>query len=103
MDATVSQEIEETVNGNRVVLFMKGTKDFPQCGFSGRAVQILRNLDVDFRDVNVLEDNRIREGIKEYADWPTIPQLYVEGEFLGGSDLMLEMYQNGELEEVVKG
>lgn len=103
MDATLSQKIEEAVNSDRVVLFMKGTKDFPQCGFSGRAVQILQNLGVDFREVNVLEDNSIREGIKEYADWPTIPQLYVDGEFVGGSDLMLEMYQNGELEGVVKG
>lgn len=103
MDATLSQKIEETVNSDHVVLFMKGTKDFPQCGFSGRAVQILQNLGVDFRDVNVLEDNSVREGIKEYADWPTIPQLYVDGEFVGGSDLMLEMYQNGELEGVVKG
>lgn len=102
MDTAVSQKIEDTVNSDRVVLFMKGTKDFPQCGFSGRAVQILQNLDVDFREVNVLEDNSIREGIKEYSDWPTIPQLYVDGEFVGGSDLMLEMYQNGELEEVVK-
>lgn len=102
MDTAVSQKIEDTVNSDRVVLFMKGTKDFPQCGFSGRAVQILQNLDVDFRDVNVLEDNSIREGIKEYSDWPTIPQLYVAGEFVGGSDLMLEMYQNGELEGVVK-
>jgi len=102
MDTAVSQKIEDTVNSDRVVLFMKGTKDFPQCGFSGRAVQILQNLDVGFRDVNVLEDNSIREGIKEYSDWPTIPQLYVDGEFVGGSDLMLEMYQNGELEGMVK-
>ncbi len=102
MDTAVSQKIEDTVNSDRVVLFMKGTKDFPQCGFSGRAVQILQNLDVDFRDVNVLEDNSIREGIKEYSDWPTIPQLYVDGEFVGGSDLLLEMYQNGELEGMIK-
>ncbi|MFB6260964.1 MAG: Grx4 family monothiol glutaredoxin, partial [Thiohalorhabdaceae bacterium] len=75
----------------------------PQCGFSGRSVQILQNLGVEFEDVNVLEDNQIREGIKEFSDWPTIPQLYVDGEFVGGSDIMLEMYQNGELESVVKG
>jgi monothiol glutaredoxin len=102
MDEAVSKKIEETVNGNRIVLFMKGTKDFPQCGFSGRSVQILQNLGVDFTDVNVLEDNSIREGIKEFSDWPTIPQLYVDGEFVGGSDLMLEMYQNGELQDMVK-
>jgi len=103
MEEAVSKKIEDTVNSNRIVLFMKGTKDFPQCGFSGRSVQILQNLGVDFADVNVLEDNSIREGIKEYSDWPTIPQLYVGGEFIGGSDIMLEMYQNGELEGVVKG
>ena len=102
MDEAVSKQIEETVTGNRVVLFMKGTKDFPQCGFSGRSVQILQNLGVEFQDVNVLDDNNIREGIKEFSDWPTIPQLYVDGEFVGGSDIMLEMYQNGELEGVVK-
>jgi len=102
MDEAVSKQIEETVNGHRLVMFMKGTKDFPQCGFSGRSVQILQNLGVDFADVNVLEDNSIREGIKEFSDWPTIPQLYVDGEFVGGSDIMLEMYQNGELESMVK-
>jgi monothiol glutaredoxin len=102
MEATVSKKIEDYVNGNRIVLFMKGTKDFPQCGFSGRAVQILQNLGAEFQDVNVLEDNEVREGIKEYSDWPTIPQLYIDGEFVGGSDLMLEMYQNGELAEMLK-
>jgi len=102
MEATVSKKIEDYVNGNRIVLFMKGTKDFPQCGFSGRAVQILQNLGAEFQDVNVLEDNEIREGIKEYSDWPTIPQLYIDGEFVGGSDLMLEMYQNGELADMLK-
>jgi len=102
MEATVSKKIEDYVKGNRIVLFMKGTKDFPQCGFSGRAVQILQNLGAEFQDVNVLEDNEVREGIKEYSDWPTIPQLYIDGEFVGGSDLMLEMYQNGELAEMLK-
>ncbi|MFA9461854.1 Grx4 family monothiol glutaredoxin [Thiohalorhabdus methylotrophus] len=102
MDTAVNEKIEGFVNGHKVVLFMKGTKDFPQCGFSGRAVQILQNLGVDFQDVNVLEDGNIREGIKEYSDWPTIPQLYIDGEFVGGSDLMLEMYQNGELEGMLK-
>ena len=102
MDAAVNEKIEGYVNGHKVVLFMKGTKDFPQCGFSGRAVQILQNLGADFQDVNVLDDGSVREGIKEYSDWPTIPQLYIDGEFVGGSDLMLEMYQNGELEGMLK-
>jgi len=102
MEATVSQKIEEYVNGHRIVLFMKGTRDFPQCGFSGRAVQILQNLGAEFEDVNVLMDNDVREGIKEFSDWPTIPQLYIDGEFVGGSDLMLEMYQNGELADMLK-
>ena len=102
MEQAVSQKIENYIRDNQVVLFMKGTKDFPQCGFSGRAVQILQNLDVNFQDVNVLEDNSIREGIKEYSDWPTIPQLYVNGEFVGGSDIMLEMYQSGELAGIFK-
>ncbi len=103
MEQAVNQKIEDYISGNRVVLFMKGTKDFPQCGFSGRAVQILQNLGVDFQDVNVLDDNSIREGIKEFSDWPTIPQLYVNGEFVGGSDIMLEMYQSGELAGMVEG
>ena len=102
MEQAVSQKIEDYIRDNQVVLFMKGTKDFPQCGFSGRAVQILQNLDVNFQDVNVLEDNSVREGIKEYSDWPTIPQLYVNGEFVGGSDIMLEMYQSGELAGIFK-
>ncbi len=103
MEQAVNQKIEDYISGNRVVLFMKGTKDFPQCGFSGRAVQILQNLGVDFQDVNVLDDNSIREGIKEFSDWPTIPQLYINGEFVGGSDIMLEMYQSGELAGMVEG
>jgi monothiol glutaredoxin len=102
MEATVSKKIEDYVNGHRIVLFMKGTRDFPQCGFSGRAVQILQNLGAEFEDVNVLMDNEVREGIKEFSDWPTIPQLYIDGEFVGGSDLMLEMYQNGELADMLK-
>jgi monothiol glutaredoxin len=94
----VQQRIDGIVKGNRVVLFMKGTPQFPMCGFSGRAVQILKACGVrDLVAVNVLDDAAIRQGIKEYADWPTIPQLYVDGEFVGGSDIMTEMYESGEL------
>ena len=91
--------IDEQVKTNDVVLFMKGTKDFPQCGFSGRVAQILGYLGLQYRDINVLEDMGIREGIKSYANWPTIPQLYVKGEFVGGADIVSEMFQSGELEQ----
>ncbi|MFW9615313.1 Grx4 family monothiol glutaredoxin [Aquabacterium sp.] len=100
----VQQRIDELVKGNHVVLFMKGTAQFPQCGFSGRAVQILKACGVtDLKTVNVLEDEAIRQGIKEYANWPTIPQLYINGEFIGGSDIMMEMYQAGELQQTLAG
>ena len=100
----VQQRIDDLVKGNRVVLFMKGTAQFPQCGFSGRAVQILKACGVtELTTVNVLEDEGIRQGIKEYANWPTIPQLYINGEFIGGSDIMMEMYQAGELQQVLGG
>ncbi|TBO30270.1 Grx4 family monothiol glutaredoxin [Aquabacterium lacunae] len=96
----VQQRIDTLVKGHKVVLFMKGTAQFPQCGFSGRAIQILKACGVsDLVTVNVLEDEGIRQGIKEYANWPTIPQLYVNGEFVGGSDIMMEMYQSGELQQ----
>jgi len=96
------QRISELVQKNRVVLFMKGTAQFPMCGFSGRAVQILKACGVnDLKTVNVLEDEGIRQGIKDFANWPTIPQLYVNGEFVGGSDIMMEMYQAGELQQVL--
>ena len=95
--------IKEQVTKNRVVLYMKGSPDFPQCGFSANAVNILRACGVeDLYTVNVLEDPDIRQGIKEYANWPTIPQLYVKGEFVGGSDIMMEMYKSGELAELLK-
>ena len=98
----VQQRIDEIVKGHRVVLFMKGTAQFPQCGFSGRAVQVLKACGVgDLTTVNVLEDDGIRQGIKDYAQWPTIPQLYVNGEFVGGSDIMMEMYQAGELQPLL--
>jgi monothiol glutaredoxin len=97
----VRQRIDDLVKSHRVVLFMKGTAQFPMCGFSGRAVQVLQACGVDVNDlktVNVLDDEEIRQGIKEYANWPTIPQLYIDGEFVGGSDIMMEMYQAGELQ-----
>ena len=98
----VQQRISDLVQQNRVVLFMKGTAQFPMCGFSGRAIQILKACGVeDLKTVNVLEDEGIRQGIKDFANWPTIPQLYVNGEFVGGSDIMMEMYQAGELQQVV--
>ena len=98
----VQQRIDDIVKGNRVVLFMKGTAQFPMCGFSGRAIQILKACSVgDLKTVNVLEDDEIRQGIKTYADWPTIPQLYVNGEFVGGSDIMAEMYEAGELKQAL--
>lgn len=98
----VQQRIDQIVKGHKVVLFMKGTAQFPMCGFSGRAVQVLKACGVnDLATVNVLEDEAIRQGIKEYANWPTIPQLYVNGEFVGGSDIMMEMYQSGELQQML--
>ena len=98
----VQQRIDQLVKGHEVVLFMKGTAQFPQCGFSGRAVQILKACGVDdFKTFNVLEDEAMRQGVKEYAQWPTIPQLYVKGEFVGGSDILMEMYQSGELQQVL--
>jgi len=98
----VHDRIDSLVKGHRVILFMKGTAQFPMCGFSGRAVQVLKACGVDdFATVNVLEDEQIRQGIKDYSQWPTIPQLYVDGEFVGGSDIMMEMYQSGELQQVL--
>jgi monothiol glutaredoxin len=98
----VQQQIDSLVKGHRVVLFMKGTAQFPMCGFSGRAIQVLKACGAsDLKTVNVLEDEGIRQGIKEYANWPTIPQLYVGGEFVGGSDIMMEMYQSGELQQML--
>jgi monothiol glutaredoxin len=99
----VQQRISDIVKANRVVLFMKGTAQFPMCGFSGRAVQILKACGVsDLKTVNVLEDEEVRQGIKEFANWPTIPQLYVNGEFVGGSDIMMEMYEAGELQPLLQ-
>ncbi len=93
--------ISKTITENDIVLFMKGTKQFPQCGFSATAVKILEALGVPFKEVNVLEDQGVREGIKAFSNWPTIPQLYVKGEFVGGCDIMKEMYQAGELHDLI--
>jgi len=98
------QRIDELVKNNDILLFMKGTASFPQCGFSGRAVQILKACGVDpkaIKTVNVLEDDAIRAGIKDYSNWPTIPQFYFKGEFIGGSDIMMEMYESGELQAML--
>ena len=104
MDQNTQQRIDDLVKQNDVVLFMKGNASFPMCGFSGRAIQILKACGVEPRaltTVNVLEDEAVRQGIKEYSNWPTIPQLYVKGEFIGGSDIMMEMYESGELQQLV--
>jgi monothiol glutaredoxin len=102
--SNAQQRIDDLVKNNDVVLFMKGNASFPMCGFSGRAIQILKASGVDTKTmatVNVLEDDGIRQGIKEYSNWPTIPQLYIKGEFIGGSDIMMEMYESGELQQII--
>ena len=98
-DATT--QIDETVKANDVVLYMKGTKEMPQCGFSSRVAGVLNYMGVEYTDINVLADENIRQGIKDYSDWPTIPQLYVKGEFIGGCDIVREMYESGELEQLM--
>lgn len=102
----VQQRIDQLVKNNDILLFMKGSASFPMCGFSGRAIQILKACGVEpkaITTVNVLEDQEIRQGIKDYSNWPTIPQLYVKGEFIGGSDIMMEMYESGELQQLING
>ena len=104
--SNTQQRIDDLVKNNDILLFMKGNASFPQCGFSGRAIQILKACGVDVKSiatVNVLEDQEIRQGIKDYSNWPTIPQLYIKGEFVGGSDIMMEMYESGELQQVLAG
>ena len=101
MDESVRERIQGIIDGNDVVLFMKGTKHFPQCGFSATVVEVLRRSGSEFQDINVLEDPAIRQGIKEFTNWPTIPQLYVRGKFVGGCDIVREMFQKGELETVL--
>ncbi len=101
-ESSVNDRIQAEITENPVMLYMKGTAIFPQCGFSARVVQILSHLNVPFRTANVLEDPELREGIKQFSQWPTIPQLYVKGEFVGGCDIITEMYQSGELETLLK-
>lgn len=101
MENVVFDQIRKVIEGNDVVLYLKGSSVFPQCGFSAAVVQILSQMGVSFKDVNVLEDSIIREGIKEFTQWPTIPQLYVKGEFIGGCDIIREMYENGELQQLM--
>jgi monothiol glutaredoxin len=98
---SAKERIDEVVRGNDIVLFMKGTELFPQCGFSSRAVAILEHLQMPFKTVDVLQDPDVRQAIKDYSNWPTIPQLYVKGEFVGGSDIMMEMFESGELKQLV--
>ena len=102
MADTVSQRIQNDITQNDVMLYMKGTPMFPQCGFSARVIQILTHMNVPFQSANVLEEQELREGVKEYSQWPTIPQLYVKGEFVGGCDIVTEMFQAGELETLLK-
>ena len=101
MDATVRDRIQGEIDSNDVVLFMKGTPTFPQCGFSAVVVQVLNHLGLDYKGINVLEDPSVRDGIKDFSNWPTIPQLYVKGEFIGGCDIVREMYETGELTEML--
>lgn len=103
LDQAMRQRIESIIASDEVVLFMKGNRNFPQCGFSATVVQILDSLVPNYTTVNVLADPEVRQGIKDFSDWPTIPQLYVRGEFIGGSDIMTEMYQSGELQTLLKG
>ena len=100
--SAVAEFINEEVKNNNVVLFMKGTPDFPQCGFSGQVVQILNYLGIDYKGVNVLADDDIRQGIKDYSNWPTVPQVYIKGEFIGGCDIAREMFQSGELKTLLE-
>jgi len=102
MDDALKERIEADIKNNKVMLYMKGTVDEPQCGFSAQVVSVLKTYDVPFETFNILEDEDIRSGIKEYSDWPTVPQLYVNGEFVGGCDILTEMHSNGELGEVLK-
>jgi monothiol glutaredoxin len=98
----IKEKLKNIVDSNDVCLFMKGVPDAPQCGFSMAVSNILKHLDVNFKGINVLEDEKIRQGIKEYSDWPTIPQLYIKGEFVGGCDIVKEMYENGDLKKVLE-
>ena len=98
---SAQQQIDEQITGNKIMLYMKGTPQFPQCGFSNQAVQLLQDCGAEFGSFDVLSDDAMRQGIKEYSSWPTIPQLYVDGKFVGGCDIMIELHQNGELQKLV--
>lgn len=98
--SSIQEKIQETVSNNDVVVYMKGSKDFPQCGFSATVSHILNTMNVEFLDIDVLRDPEVRQGIKDFSDWPTVPQLYVKGEFIGGCDIIKEMAQSGELQEI---
>lgn len=102
MTPETEAKIKNLINQNKIMVFMKGTKLMPQCGFSNNVVQILNTLGVPYETVNILEDNDLRQGLKEFSNWPTIPQVYINGEFIGGSDIMIELYQNNELQEMVE-
>jgi len=102
MTTDIYNFIDTTIKNNKIVLFMKGTADFPQCGFSAAVVHILHSLKMPFKDINVLENMEIRQAIKDYSDWPTIPQLYINGEFIGGCDIVKELHSNGDLESMLK-
>lgn len=97
----IHEAIRQTVEGNRVVLFMKGTKNFPQCGFSTRAVDVLERCGTDFKDVNILLDAELRQGLKDYSNWPTFPQVYIDGKLIGGADILAELYETGELQKLL--
>ena len=102
MDEQLKERIEKDIKNNKVMLYMKGTPDEPQCGFSAQVISVLKTYDVPFKTFNILDDDDIRQGIKEYSDWPTVPQLYVNGEFVGGCDILTEMHNDGELKKVLE-
>ncbi len=102
MHELVKKQIESDVKGNKVMVYMKGTTDQPMCGFSGRVVEILKSYNAPFKTFNILEDENIRSGIKEYSDWPTLPQVFIDGEFVGGCDIVTEMHENGDLAKLLK-
>lgn len=101
MDEQIKQRIQETIDSQPVVVFMKGTKHFPQCGFSATVVEVMKRLNVDFKDVNILTDPELRQGIKDFSNWPTIPQVYLDGKFIGGCDIVRDLYESGELEQLL--
>ncbi len=102
MDENLRQKIQDLVDSSKVFLFMKGSPDFPECGFSAKVIEILNSLDVEFKSFNVLQDEDVREGVKEFGNWPTLPQLYVEGKLVGGCDIIIEMYDSGELKKTLE-